>query len=142
MFRLERNFPASAPPLTAPLAGRASGKNRDSMPMLLASVDFLEWHKKRPYKPSSRPPYQPALDARPVPGRPFRKLPTVRPPPLPVEWAPIDAAPRQLPLLQPPQSGQQDLCLLQPAGRGEERSQEHLAAAVLHEGAAGESATQ
>jgi hypothetical protein len=38
----------------------------------LASVDFLERHKKRPYKPSSRAPYQPALDSRPVTGKRFR----------------------------------------------------------------------
>ncbi len=49
---------------------------------------------------------------------------------------------RQFSLLQTPQGGQQDLRLLQPADRGEERPQEHLAAAVLHEGAAGESAAQ
>src|SRR5262245_52931557 len=48
----------------------------------------------------------------------------------------------QFSLLQAPQGGQQDLRLLQPADRGEERPQEYLAAAVLHEGAAGESAAQ
>src|SRR5436189_2359498 len=42
------------------------GKNPDSMPMSLARVDFLEWRKKRPYKPSSRAAYQPARDSRPV----------------------------------------------------------------------------
>src|SRR5262249_61616197 len=32
-------------------AGTLTGKNPDSMRMSLASVDFLEWRKKRPYKP-------------------------------------------------------------------------------------------
>jgi hypothetical protein len=36
------------------------------VPMSLARVDFLEWRKKRPYKPSSRAHYQHALDSRPV----------------------------------------------------------------------------
>jgi hypothetical protein len=42
------------------------------MPMSLASVDFLERRKKRPYKPSSRAHYQPAQDSRPVTGEHFR----------------------------------------------------------------------
>src|SRR4029453_11399004 len=69
-------FPGSSPgspfdwlPL---LPGLEAEKTLISMPMSLASVDFLERHKKRPYKPSPPPPYQPALDSRPVTGKRFR----------------------------------------------------------------------
>src|SRR6185437_1004388 len=52
------------------------------------------------------------------------------------EWKqPYDFA-RQLPLLQNAQGRQQDLRLLQPADGRKERSQRHLAPAVLDEGAA------
>src|SRR5262249_6580372 len=63
---------AVRPPLATSLVRTGSEKIPDSMPMLLASVDFLEWRKKRPYKPSSRAHYQPALDSRPGTGRRFR----------------------------------------------------------------------
>ena len=49
---------------------------------------------------------------------------------------------RQLQMLQDPQGRQQDLRLLQPAGRREERAQGHFPPAVLAEGAAGEPAAQ
>src|SRR5262249_1115705 len=55
-------------PLTPSLVRTGSGKIPDSMPMSLASADFLEWRKKSPYKPSSRADYQPALGSRPGTG--------------------------------------------------------------------------
>src|SRR5207247_11334308 len=61
--RLSRKFPGLLARLAASLAGTGNEKTLISMPMSLASVDFLERHKKRPYKPSSRAPYQPALDS-------------------------------------------------------------------------------
>src|SRR5438105_10527957 len=59
------------------------------MPMSLASVDFLERRKKRPYKPSSRAHYQPAQDSRPVTGGAFPVVSYRRAAPLPVGWDPI-----------------------------------------------------
>src|SRR5256884_8600829 len=58
------------------------------MPMSLASVDFLERRKKRPYKPSSRAHYQPAQDSRPVTGGAFPVVSYRRAAPLPVGWEP------------------------------------------------------
>src|ERR1700720_4554402 len=81
-----------------PTAGRApsaacrvrtgGGKIPDSMPMSLASVDFLERRKKRPYKPSSRAHYQPAQDSRPVTEEALPVVSYRRAAPLPVGWEP------------------------------------------------------
>src|SRR5262249_57607742 len=60
-----RNPTAGRAALAAGWVPTGSGKIPDSMPMSLASVDFLERRKKRPYKPSSRAHYQPAQDSRP-----------------------------------------------------------------------------
>src|SRR5262249_34890328 len=65
-------FALKHPALAPPLAGTGVGINPDSMRMSLVSVDFLEWCKKRPYKPSSCAAYQPALDSRPVTRKRFR----------------------------------------------------------------------
>src|SRR5438270_3353866 len=64
------------------------GKNPDSMPMSLARVDFLEWRKKRPYKPSSRAAYQPARDSRPVTRQALPVASYRRAASLPVGWDP------------------------------------------------------
>src|SRR5262249_28675168 len=58
------------------------------MPMSLASVDFLERRKKRPYKPSSRAHYQPAQDSRPATGEAFPVVQYSRASPLPFACAP------------------------------------------------------
>src|SRR5215813_3915857 len=115
--------------------------------MLLAIVDFLEPHKKRPYKPSSRARYHSARNSQPNARKRFRYQVTVEPPPSRLDGNRYRASreydlTRQFPVLQTPQGGQQDLRLLQPADRREERPQGHLTPAVLHEGAAGESAAQ
>src|SRR6201982_4176730 len=58
------------------------------MPMSLASVDFLERRKKRPYKPSSRAHYHPAQDSRPVTGEALPVVSYLRAAPLPGGWEP------------------------------------------------------
>jgi hypothetical protein len=56
------------------LRGRESNRKiPDFLPMLLTIVDFLEPHKKRPYKPSSRARYLSARNSQPI----ARKLLTV-----------------------------------------------------------------
>src|SRR5262249_24804276 len=74
--------------LAAGWVATGSGKIPDSMPMSLASVDFLERRKKKPYKPSSRAHYQPAQDSRPVTGEAFPVVPYRRAAPLPVGLEP------------------------------------------------------
>src|SRR6202035_2667909 len=49
---------------------------------------------------------------------------------------------RQLQKPKDPQGRRQDLCLLQPARRGEKRSQGNLETSLFHEGAAGKPAAQ
>src|SRR5882757_3406390 len=83
---------------------------------------------------------QPARVSRPTQGSASgTPLPLNRCPP---GWMGTDCydLTRQLPLLQNPQGGQQDLRLLQPADRREERPPGHFTFALLDEGAAGESA--
>src|SRR5205823_13973196 len=97
--------------------------------------------KKDPISHRPAPPINPRW-TRPVTGGAFgSSLPSSRFSP---GWMGTDHddVTRQFSLLQAPQGGQQDLRLLQPADRGEEWPQEYLAAAVLHEGAAGESAAE
>src|SRR5215469_2734871 len=83
-----RNPAAGRAALAAGWVPTGSGKIPDSMPMSLASVDFLERRKKRPYKPSSRAHYQPAQDSRPVTGEAFPVASYRRAAPLPVGWEP------------------------------------------------------
>src|SRR5262249_43943257 len=102
-------------PLAPSLVRTGSGKIPDSMPMSLASVDFLEWRKKRPYKPSSRADYQPALGSRPGTGEALPVVSYRRAAPAGWMGTDHDDVTRQFSLLQAPQGGQQDLRLLQPA---------------------------
>src|SRR5262249_3260676 len=78
---------------------------------------FWNGAKKDPISPSSRAPYQPALDSRPVTGGASGSLlPSSRFSP---GWMgpDHDDVNRQLSLLQTPEGGQQDICLLQPGDR-------------------------
>ena len=59
----------------------------------------------------------------------------------PIERRFRDPKPRQFQIPPHPQSGEQELRLLQPDGGGEERSEGRLPTAFFHEGAAGKSAS-
>src|SRR5262249_29052552 len=113
--------------------------------MRLTTSDRVAVGRKSPYKPSIKPRVgeihgrSRSVGKKVVAAKSYRTL-TFRPP-AGLRKRHHDIA-RQFQMLQDPQGRLQNLCLLQPCGCREKRTEGHLATAVLAEGAAREFAAQ